>query len=80
MSLQIAYTVHSCHQTQTAVQAQFNGQPVTALVPHIVLELVADDGSVSHIIRHTPAGDQALQQVLADFAQGRKVTATFNPA
>jgi hypothetical protein len=80
MAIQIQYTVHSVHQTTTAVRAQFAGREVDATIPALVVELLSDDGVHGHTFRFVPQGEDDLKAHLELFVPGRRIVSAFAPA
>lgn len=68
------FEVHSCTEEPINVTADFNGQPITAQVPGLTVELVSDDGRMSQTLRFIPADIEADK---ARFAVGGVVVATY---
>lgn len=77
MSLALAYTVHSVNVEVADFGTTINGEPVTARVNRLVIELTADDGDHGHTFRLPIVSDAGLAALREEFAVGAKIILTL---
>lgn len=71
-----SFTVHSAVADPVLVDVVVEEVPMQALVPGVVIELLAVDGSGSHTLRLVAQGADA-EAILAEFTIGAAITATY---
>ena len=76
MQTQIKYTVHGVSEVPVPVTVQFNGAPIQATVPGLVVELLSDDGTMTHTLKLVP-GDN-IDALRAQYQPGVSITASFD--
>lgn len=71
----VRYAVHSAtaQPFETTVELK-GGQKVQAAIPGLVVELVAEDGTMTHTLKFVP---EDMEHAVAEFAVGAIVEATF---
>lgn len=74
MTVQIKYTVHSCSRAAIEHEVEINGATMTATVPGLIVELVSEDGSMTHTLRLLP---NDIEHAESEFAVGNTVQGTF---
>lgn len=72
--MELNYIVHSCVEDAVAITVTVKGREVQATVPGLVVEIVGEDGGMSHTLRLTPDDIEAAKEL---FAVGNAVTSTF---
>lgn len=72
--MKVNYTVHSVSEAPIVAIAQVGGKDREVSMPGLVIEIVSDDGSMSHTLRL--ADDLDAAQKL--FVTGKTITATFS--
>lgn len=77
MSVTLTYKVHSVADDPIEVVADYNGQPVKAYVPGLVVELTDEQNNHGHIYRFLP-DDSNFGEHRALFQRGQTVTLTFS--
>ena len=73
--MKIAYQVHSVSVTAFDVEVEFQGRKITTPINGMIVELVSDDGTMSHVLRAMPGADAEF--AAANFTVGARVVATF---
>lgn len=71
--MKIKYTVHSAAEDAFPATVKHNGREITGTVPGLIVELVAEDGSSSPVLRINDDVDKAK----ALFEIGAVIVATF---
>ena len=73
--MQLVYTVHSAVEEDVTMVVKINGADTAVKAPGMVVELVADNGSLTP--RFVPADMEAARKL---FAVGEKIKVNFSAA
>ena len=77
MQTQIKYTVHGVSEVPVEVTVEFNGAPIQATVPGLVVELVSEDGTMTHTMKLVPAASD-VDALRAQYQPGVAITGSFD--
>lgn len=74
--MDINYKVHSATSSPIAIETTHNGSPITANVDGFIVELLSEDGSMTHTLKAITSED--IQELSSKFHTGQTITATFS--
>lgn len=73
--MKFTYKVHSAVTDEVALDVEANGQTLSVKAPALVIELVSEDGTMSHTLRVIGASDKDAE----GFVVGATIVGTFTP-